>query len=50
MLWYPSTVANDGFQIWQSGYGMPVNSGSKNLLLDPGTNAVGNVDILIAGY
>ena len=50
-LWYPSSAGNDGFTIVQapSVTGMPVSSGSCQLMLDPGTNAVGNVDIIIAG-
>lgn len=50
-LWYPSSANNDGFTIIQapSVTGMPVTSGSLNIKLDPGANAVGNVDIIIAG-
>jgi hypothetical protein len=50
-LWYPSSANNDGFTIIQapSVTGMPVSSGSCQFKLDPGTNAVGNVDIIIAG-
>jgi hypothetical protein len=50
MTWQTSTAKNDGFMILQAPNGMAVNSGSKVLKLDPGTNAVGFVDIIIAGY
>jgi hypothetical protein len=51
IVWQPSTAANAGFSIIQapSLAGMPVTSASKLLKLDPGANAVGNVDLVIAG-
>lgn len=50
-IWYPSTNGNSGYTIVQapSLTGMPVNSGSKLLKMDPGTNSVGLVDLIIAG-
>lgn len=50
-IWYPSTANNDGFTIIQApaATGMPVTSSSCQFLLDPGANAVGNVDLVIAG-
>jgi hypothetical protein len=50
MVWQPSTTLNDGFMVLPAPNGMPVNSGSKILKMDPGTNAVGLVDLIIAGY
>jgi len=49
-IWYPSTALNDGFAVMQFPNGIPVNAGSKLLKLDPGANAVGLVDIIVAGY
>lgn len=50
-IWYPSTANLDGYTIRQapSLTGIPVTSSSRLLKLDPGSNAVGNVDIIIAG-
>ena len=50
-VWQPSTASLDGYAIRQapSAAGMAVNSTSHVLLLDPGANAVGAVDIIIAG-
>lgn len=51
MTWYPSSANLDGYAILQapSATGVPVSSSSRLFKLDPGTNAVGNVDIIIAG-
>jgi hypothetical protein len=50
-IWYPSSAGNSGYSIVQapSTTGIPVSGSSHLLKLDPGTNAVGNVDIVIAG-
>lgn len=49
--WFPSSAANDGFSIIQapSATGIPVTSSSCDMKLDPGANAVGAVDLVIAG-
>ena len=50
VVWQPSSAGNDGFGIVQApGAGMPVTSTSRLLKLDPGSNAVGAVDLIIAG-
>lgn len=48
---YPSTAINDGFAIWQmpNATGAAVGSSTHLLKLDPGTNALGPVDVIIAG-
>lgn len=51
MIWSPSSLVNDGYSIIQAptAAGMAVNSGSCQLLMDPGANTVGNVDLIIVG-
>jgi hypothetical protein len=51
MIWYPSSANNDGYSIIQApnSVGLAVTSTSCEIKLDPGSNAVGNVDIIIAG-
>lgn len=49
--WYPSSALNHGFTIVTapSASGIPVTGSSRLWKLDPGANAVGPVDIVIAG-
>jgi hypothetical protein len=51
MIWYPSSGNNDGFMVVQapSATGIPVSPTNCNLLLNPGSNPVGTVNIIIAG-
>lgn len=50
-LWYPSSLVNHGFTILQapSATGMPVSGSSKLFKMDPGSNAVGLVDLMLVG-